>query len=201
MQFQTIIRARVPRSRCAEHGVLTVRAPWAEPHSRFTLLFGAFAVQVIEACRSLTQTAELLKLDWDGVMLIMARAVKRGLERPQHRGGHPHRPRREELWPRPGLRLLMTDLKNRRVLEIVPGRSTTDAIALLETLPADQRQASWPAAMDMERQLRRRHQEGLPAGGHRLHDRFPSPCTSTRPSTKGAATGEHRRLLEEATRT
>ncbi|MBK8476956.1 MAG: hypothetical protein IPL39_11835 [Opitutaceae bacterium] len=31
MQFQTIIRARVPRSRCAEHGVLTVRAPWAEP--------------------------------------------------------------------------------------------------------------------------------------------------------------------------
>lgn len=39
MQFQTIIRARVPRSRCAEHGVLTVRAPWAEPHSRFTLFF------------------------------------------------------------------------------------------------------------------------------------------------------------------
>jgi hypothetical protein len=34
-------------------------------------------VQVIEACRSLTQAAELLKLDWDSVMLIMARAVKR----------------------------------------------------------------------------------------------------------------------------
>ena len=53
MQFQTIIRARVPRSRCAKHGVLTVRARWAEPHWRSTLLFEAFAVQVIEACRSL----------------------------------------------------------------------------------------------------------------------------------------------------
>src|ERR1035438_4336126 len=37
MQFETIIRARVPRSRCSEHGVKTIVVPWAEPGSRFTV--------------------------------------------------------------------------------------------------------------------------------------------------------------------
>jgi hypothetical protein len=37
-----------------------VRVPWAEPGSRFTLHFEAFAVAVIAACRSLSQAAELL---------------------------------------------------------------------------------------------------------------------------------------------
>ena len=54
MQFLTVIRARVPRCRCPEHGVKTVRTPWAEPGSHFTLHFEAFAVQLIGACRSLT---------------------------------------------------------------------------------------------------------------------------------------------------
>ena len=47
MQFLTIIRARVPRCRCPEHGVLTGRTPWAEPGAHFTVHFENFAVQVI----------------------------------------------------------------------------------------------------------------------------------------------------------
>jgi hypothetical protein len=42
--------------------VKTVRVPWAEPGSRFTLPFEAFAVAVIAACRSLSQASELLGL-------------------------------------------------------------------------------------------------------------------------------------------
>ena len=71
MQFTTLIRAEVPRANCPTHGVGTVRAPWAEPNSRFTLLFEAFAVQVIQASRSLTQAADLLRLDWDGVQRVL----------------------------------------------------------------------------------------------------------------------------------
>ena len=67
MQFETLIRARVPRSRCQEHGVKTISVPWAEPGSRFTLLFERFALDVILACRSLTQVCDLLGLDWDAV--------------------------------------------------------------------------------------------------------------------------------------
>jgi len=43
MQFETRIRARTPRSRCPEHGVKTVVVPWADPGSRFTLLFERLA--------------------------------------------------------------------------------------------------------------------------------------------------------------
>ncbi len=86
MQFETLIRARVPRSRCPEHGVKTVAVPWAEPGSRFTLLFEQFALDVILAARSLTQAGDLLGLDWDAVQRIMGRAVERGLARRQLEG-------------------------------------------------------------------------------------------------------------------
>ena len=45
MQFETLIRARTPRSRCPQHGVKTVAVPWAEPGSRFSLLFERFAMR------------------------------------------------------------------------------------------------------------------------------------------------------------
>lgn len=38
-QFVTLLRGRVPRVDCPEHGVVQVLVPWAEPRGRFTLLF------------------------------------------------------------------------------------------------------------------------------------------------------------------
>jgi len=40
-QHKAYLHARVPRVRCAEHGVLQVEVPWARPQSGFTLLFEA----------------------------------------------------------------------------------------------------------------------------------------------------------------
>src|SRR3954466_231127 len=42
-QYRTMIAARLPRVKCAAHGVLQVKVPWAEGHSRFTLMFEAWA--------------------------------------------------------------------------------------------------------------------------------------------------------------
>ena len=47
-QFQTFLRAEPPRVKCPERGVRQVRLPWAAPHARFTLLFEAFAIQVLQ---------------------------------------------------------------------------------------------------------------------------------------------------------
>jgi hypothetical protein len=41
----------------------------------------ALTVKLIAACLSLTQVAELLELDWDGVQRLVDRAVARGLAR------------------------------------------------------------------------------------------------------------------------
>ncbi len=81
IQFTTQIRTRIPRCECVEHKVTTIKALWAERGSRFTLMFEAFAVQVLLASASVVQVADLLGLDWDGLQRIMDRAVIRGLAR------------------------------------------------------------------------------------------------------------------------
>jgi len=43
-QFETYVRARMPRVQCGECGVKPVQAPWARPGSGFTLLFEALVL-------------------------------------------------------------------------------------------------------------------------------------------------------------
>jgi transposase len=81
MQFETHLRARVPRSNCKSCGVKTTRVPWADKHSRFTVLFEAFAIAALKACGTISGAKELLGIGWDAAHRIMERAVERGLER------------------------------------------------------------------------------------------------------------------------
>ena len=149
MQFLTVIRARIPRCRCSEHGVKTVRVPWAEKDSRFTLHFEALAVEMIGACRSLTQAADLLQLDWDGVQRIVDRAVVRGLLRRSTEGVR-YVGLDEKSFGR-GQRYvsIATDIKGARVLEVVPGNDQAAGESLWRALPPEQRSKVEAAAMDM----------------------------------------------------
>jgi transposase len=79
-QYQTLLHAAAPRTQCPEHGVHAVRLPWAEPHSRFTLLFERLAIDWLQAA-SQKAVASRLGLSWDEVHGIMERAVARGLKR------------------------------------------------------------------------------------------------------------------------
>jgi len=149
MQFETVIAARIPRSRCPEHGVKTIRAPWAEPHSRFTLLFEAFAIAVLQATANVASAAKLLSLDWKACNAIMTAAVERGLQRRKLEGiddvGI------DEKSFRRGHRYVsvMTDLSSGRVLEVAEGRDTQAAKTLWNALPDEQRGDVKGAAMDM----------------------------------------------------
>jgi transposase len=84
MQYTTLLHARPPRVNCSEHGVRAVRLPWADPKSRFTLLFETFAIQVLLQT-SVQAAARLLRLSWDEAFGIQRRAVDRGLRRKEHR--------------------------------------------------------------------------------------------------------------------
>ena len=79
-QFQTILHARPPRIDCPEHGVRQVKLPWAESHSRFTLLFERFAIDVLRQTN--TQAAKaILGISWDEAWHLAERAVQRGMDR------------------------------------------------------------------------------------------------------------------------
>lgn len=83
-QYKTILVARVPRVKCAVHGVRQVAVPWSDPGSRFTALFEALAIDWLKEA-NISAVARLLGISWDQVDGIMRRAVERGLaRRPRH---------------------------------------------------------------------------------------------------------------------
>jgi len=81
MQFETRLRARVPRSDCPSCGVKTIQVPWASKHSRFTLMFEAMATDVLKACSTVSSATQLLRINWDTANRMMERAVDRDVKR------------------------------------------------------------------------------------------------------------------------
>jgi hypothetical protein len=80
MQYTTTIYASLPRSTCEACGVLTIATPWADKHSRFTLLFEYMAFEVVRACYGVSAAAALHGLNWKTVHSIMDRPIQRGFE-------------------------------------------------------------------------------------------------------------------------
>ncbi len=76
MQFETILKARIPRVNCSKCGVKTISVPW-ETLTLHTM-FEAFAIDVLQ-CARVKSAAALLGLSWDAAHEIMKRAVERGL--------------------------------------------------------------------------------------------------------------------------
>lgn len=171
-QYQTILHAKPPRSQCDEHGVHTVKLPWAEASSRFTALFEALAIAWLKEA-SQTAIAKRLGLSWDEIHGIMERAVRRGLER-----------RKVEAVPlvgvdekafRKGQRYLtlVNDLSGSRVLYVAEGRQRSSLDGFWKTLTPQQLGSIEAVAMDMWEPYVasvREHVEG--ADGKIVFDKF-----------------------------
>lgn len=80
-QYETILVARVPRVECREHGIRRIRVPWAEERSRFTALFEALVIDWLRNTEQIAAVAKGMRLTWDQVDGIRARAVARGMAR------------------------------------------------------------------------------------------------------------------------
>jgi transposase len=64
-QFKIILIGRVPRVDCPEHGVKTVTVPWVLPHSRFTILFERFAIEILLMTQTVKGAMTILRLQRD----------------------------------------------------------------------------------------------------------------------------------------
>ena len=78
-QFKTFLHARAPRIACPTHGTRQVKLPWAEPRSRFTLLFERLAIDVLQEA-TVRGATRILRISWDEAWHLIERAVKRGLQ-------------------------------------------------------------------------------------------------------------------------
>jgi transposase len=171
MQFETVLIARVPRTNCSECGVKTCNVPWAEPHGRFTLMFEAFAIRVLQAAASTEQARLLLGLSWKSMQRIMDRAVNRGLasrtlDEVKHVGIDEKSFGRGQNYIS-----VLTDLEQPRVLEVSQGRDETAANGLWEPFSEEQKDGVEAVAMDMWQPFENSAANNVPQA-EIVHDRF-----------------------------
>jgi transposase len=172
-QAKTWIHAAMPRTNCPKHGVLRVAVPWAEPNSRFTMMFEERCIATIQACQAVEGASRLLRISWDETRGIMERAVERGLDR---------RTAEEiaylgvdEKSIRKGHRYgtVLTDLEGRRILEVTEGRTKASLIEALKCLDSKQIAGVQAISMDMWEPYRTAVEEAFPIPQPAIvHDRF-----------------------------
>ena len=171
MQFETRIICRVPRSSCPEHGIKTIDTPWANDRSRFTLLFERFAIDVINASKSVTQAMSILKISWEQVWLIKEHAVERGIAR---RADEPlvHVGIDEKNFGKGHSYVsLLTDVDRGKVLEVVPDRTKEAADGLWRTVSKERRSSIKAVAMDMWDAFMTASKEAVPQA-EIVHDKY-----------------------------
>jgi len=171
MQFTTVIRARTPRSDCPEHGVKTMKVPWAEPQGRFTRLFERFAVEVLLASASVSQGCELLGIGWETAHEIMRRAVERGLERRQLKGLKYLGLDEKSFGRGQSYITLLTDLEQSRVVEVVEDRTAEAAEQLWQSLTPAQKEAVEAVAVDLWEPFIHTIEQEVPEADI-VHDKF-----------------------------
>jgi len=172
MQLKTLLVAEVPRIRCAEHGVLSVRVPWAEPGSGFTALFEALVIDWLHATTT-AAVSKRLRLSWNAVDGIMQRAVKRGLSRRQ--ALVVHQLSADETAYRKGHQYItvVTDQEQGAAVYVCEDRTTDSLKAFYDSLTADQRDGIESVCMDMWPAYIRATRDALDAAEHKIaFDRF-----------------------------
>ena len=172
MQLSTHIHCQLPRINGPIHGVKSVQAPWANKQSGFTLMFEAFAVQVLLASKSVESARKLLGLNWKQVESIKLQAVNRGLERrsdnnidylgvdeKQFRKGHNYI-------------TTLVDIKQGAVLEVVEDRTEVSCKTLIDKALNETQQSNVKAVcMDMRKAFANAFSDKIP-NAEIVHEHF-----------------------------
>ncbi len=147
-QLKTFIHCKMPRVKCPEHKTKTMKVPWSEEMSHFTRQFERIAIQFLEVSENRKKTADILRLSWDELNLIMEKAVKRGLAR---RNDDPikHVGIDEKSFLKgQSYVTIMTDTEGKRVLDIVQDRKSESVDKLWNTLTEKQKIGVEAVSMD-----------------------------------------------------
>lgn len=172
-QLKTYLICEVPRIRCQEHGIVTVRVPWAGSHSRFSRHFERIAIDLLLAFKKQTKVAKILRISFDQLHGIMERAVHRGLKRRDSSQPIPYIGIDEKsIGAHHHYASVLLDLEKQRVLEVEENRDEGAATRLLHKgLDKGQRGRVKAIAMDFWRAYRKAAREWLPQADV-VHDRF-----------------------------
>lgn len=195
-QCQTHLHARIPRVDCPEHGVRQVSVPWAEPKSRFTLLFERLAIDMLREC-GVSGAADILGISWDEGWNLMERAVARGrarkAEKPVRRIGV------DEKAAAKGHKYLtlVCDLDEGTVAHVSEDRKQESLEAYYDGLTPKRRAGIEAVAMDMWDPFVAATKAKVPGAAEKIvFDRF-HVMRQVGKAVDSVRKREHRQLMEE----
>jgi transposase len=171
-QFKTLVTAPLPRVDCPRCGVKTVAPPWADGHSRFTLLFERLAIDALLEM-SVSGACRLLRLSWDEADRIMRRAVGRGLAKRDLSGLRRIGIDEKAVLKGHNYITVVSDLDTSRVVWIGRGRTRETLEAFFQSLPEGLPRQIECVAMDMWEPFAAACRKWIPAAeGKMVLDKF-----------------------------
>lgn len=195
MSFRTFIECNIPRCNCIEHGVHQITVPWAEPYGRFTMEFEAFAIEVLQKARSISDAADILNISWDKAQEIQRRAVERGKKREKARRIKHLGIDEKSFLSRHRYATILTDIDRSRVIEVTQGRDENAAEAVLLGLSKKQRLGVEAIAADFLKAYANAVESLLP-NAELVHDRYHTTTYLTK-AVDLTRRKEHKLLLRQ----
>jgi transposase len=196
-KYKTVLIGRVLRVDSPEHGVKTVTEPWALPHSRFTIMFERFAIEVLLMTQTAKGAMTILRLQWDATLHVIERAVARGKARKE-----PTLPLRigidEKASAKGGKYVsILYNLDSSTVEAIEEGHDTEAAKSCFSQLSQEPLKSVEAISMDMSPAFVRAAKEMIPIAESKfLHDKFHIMKMANEAVDK-VSLGEHKRLLKD----
>lgn len=171
-QMITTISSKLPRIKCASHGVKTVNTPWSEANSRSTILFERFAIDLLLASKNQTKTAEILRISFDVLHHIMKKAVERGLLNREENDIEYIGIDEKSMKKGHNYITVLSDTKERRIIEVEETRTQLATQSLLNKgLTEKQKQQIKGVSLDMWQGFMNAVKEELPEASI-VHDKF-----------------------------
>ena len=81
MEYKTYILCRLPRIIDGQNKVKTISPPWASKHDRYTFLFEAQVITLLQITKNQTKTAEFMRCGFRVINSIIHKSCERGLKR------------------------------------------------------------------------------------------------------------------------
>lgn len=135
-EFQTYIHARLPRVQCNEHGIVTACVPFATPQISVTMSMEKLCIKAMQEC-TLQGAEKLIGVTPRKLQRIQSLAVARGLERRGEDTPLKMGLDEKQVFSRHKYFTVITDLKDRKVFDVVDKRKIEAIAPWFETRRLD----------------------------------------------------------------
>ncbi len=148
--YNAFVVCRVPRTKCTEHGVLTIEPEWAAPRGQFTLMFEAKVIELLQMCQKQERVAKMMGISADSVRTIMKSAVELGLAR-REAANPKHLAIDEKSYGKGhNYMTVFTNGDSSHVIDVITGRGTEEVVKGIEAILSPKaRQGVAITSMDM----------------------------------------------------